>query len=157
MPNSEGSGPPSPDLIERLQKQRTWLAGFQLVVFMMWQSAYFRITPQDLQLGRAVDHVKVASYVIFALLLLAFLARSGGYGWSREIRRILNDDVTRDNRRRAFEMGFWAAVIAVLGCWVALLFKPFGAFDALHIVLSAALAAALVTFAVLERRAQADG
>ncbi|HEX3699854.1 MAG TPA: hypothetical protein VHV27_04185 [Phenylobacterium sp.] len=157
MPSPKGSRPPSSQLIERLQKRRTQLAFFQGIVFMMWQSAYMRITAGQLSFVRAVEHVNAAAYVILAILLMVFLARSGGFGWSKDVRRILNDEVTRDNRRRAFEIGFWAAMVAALACAVVQMFAPFPAFDALHIVLSAGLAGALLTFALLERRAQADG
>ncbi|THD78793.1 MAG: hypothetical protein E7812_10490 [Phenylobacterium sp.] len=154
MPDPQGSSPPSAELIERLQRRRTGLAFFQGAVFLFWQTSFFRITPKDLDVVHATNHVNVSSYAIFAVLMMVFLARSGGFGWSREVREILNDEVTREHRRVAFETGFWAAMTAALAIFIASLFRPLSAFAALHGVLSAGLAFALLRFALLERRAQ---
>ena len=155
MPDPRGSSPPSAELIERLRRRRTGLALFQVVVFMFWQSSFFRITPKDLDVVHTENHVNVSSYVIFLVLMMVFLARSGGFGWSREVREILDDEVTREHRRLAFETGFWAAMTAAFAMFIAALFQPLGAFVALHGVLSAGLAFALLRFAMLERRVQA--
>jgi hypothetical protein len=152
-----GSRPPSAELIERLQRRRTQLAFFQGVVFLFFQASYFRITPADLDVVHSTDHVAIVSYGVFALLLLVFLARNGGIGWSAEIRRILNDDATREHRRQALEHGFWGAMTAAFALYVTCLFAPLSAFSATHWIMSAGLGLALLRFAVLERRAQSYG
>src|ERR1700759_1748974 len=100
------SQPPSAELIERLQRQRTGLEFLQGAIFLIWQTSFLRITPKDLDVLHATNHVNVSSYVIYVVLMMVFLARSGGFGWSRQMREILNDEVTREHRRVAFETGF---------------------------------------------------
>jgi hypothetical protein len=157
MPADPNAERPAPELIERLQQRRTRLAFFQAAVFVMWQGSFFRLTPQDLQLTRSVEYFRVGAYLIFAILMLIFLARSGGVGWSRRIREILNDEATREHRRQAMTYGFWGAMTAAVALWIAALVRPMGAFWALHWVLTAGLGLAVFGFAFLERRAQADG
>ena len=68
--------------------------------------------------------------------------------------RLLDDEVVREHRRLACTNGFWAALAA--GVAVALIehdAPPFSAFDAARVVVSAAVMAALVSFATLELRA----
>ena len=157
MPTHPDRARPSGELIERLQRRRLQLTMFQGAVFLMWQTSFFRITPKELDFVHSPDRVTVASYVIFAVLLLLFIARSGGMTWSREIREILNDETTRDHRRRAVEAGYWAAMVVAVGLFVAALFRPLQVFVALHVVLSAGVGFALLWFIVLERRAQSYG
>jgi hypothetical protein len=157
MPTNPAGERPPAELIERLQRRRTRLAFFQAAVFIMWQGSFFRLTPQDLQLTRAVEYFRVGAYLIFAIAMMVFLARSGGVGWSRRLREILDDEVTREHRRQAMTYGFWGAMTAATALWAAALVRPMGAFWALHWVLTAGLGLAVFRFAYLERRAQADG
>lgn len=71
-------------------------------------------------------------------------------------------DIERLQRRRtrlAIFQGllFWAAVSTALGLQVLSLFEPLPAGQALHYVLTLGVGIALMTFGVLERRAQRDG
>jgi succinate dehydrogenase hydrophobic anchor subunit len=149
------SQPPSAELIERLQRRRMGLAFFQGIVFLLWQTMFFRITPKDLDVLHVTNHVSVMAYGIYLVLMMVFLARSGGFGWSREVREVLDDEVTREHRRLAFETGFWAAMTAAFAIFIASLFKPLSEFTAVHGILSSGLAFALLRFAFLERRALA--
>ena len=70
------------------------------------------------------------------------------------VARLLDDETVREHRRMACTTGFWAALVA--GTAVALIehdAPPFSAFDAARVVVSAAVMAALISFATLELRA----
>jgi hypothetical protein len=60
----------------------------------------------------------------------------------------------REHRRMSCTTGFWAAVLSSLAVATVVEFAaPLGAFDAVRIVATAAVAAALTSFATLELRA----
>ena len=149
---SDPGSRPSADLIERLQRRRTVLMLFQGLFFVIWQVSFYALH----EAGRTVDRVRIAAYFVWAVLLLAFLATGGGWAYPRAVRRILDDEGTVANRRQGMVTGFWAAMGAALGCYVMNLWKPLVGRDVMHIVLTAGVGAALLTLAILERRAQRD-
>jgi hypothetical protein len=155
MPESRRSTQPSGELIERLQRRRTRVMVAQGIFFLLWQTNYFATAPTELYAGTGANHVKVAAYLVWALVLLAFLGTGGGWWDSREVRAILNDELTRENRRRGLELGFWAAMTATVVCYAINLFIPVSTRVVIHAVLSTGVAVALLRFGWLERRAQA--
>lgn len=71
-----------------------------------------------------------------------------------EVARLLDDDGVREHRRLSCTAGFWTAVVSSLAVAMAVeLEVPLGPFDAVRMVATAAIAAALVSFATLELRA----
>lgn len=147
------SEPPSSAHIERLQRRRTRLAMVQGAFFLIWQANFFVASPH-LELVRTVDRVRVISYLVWAVLLLLFLATGGGFLYSREVRAVLNDESTIQHRRQAQTAGFWAAMLAAVGCYVAALIESYPPVYAVHAVMTAGLSVALLVFARLELRAQ---
>jgi hypothetical protein len=148
---------PSAERLEELQRKRTRLTFFQGIMFVIWQANFLVLDDKVTPAREAVSRVKIGSYLVWAVLLLAFLATGGNWWLSRQVRAILNDEVTRAHRQRATAMGFFAAMGTALGCYVVTLFEPVSGPEAIHTILSIGIATALLTFAVLERRAQADG
>jgi len=149
--------PPSAARIERLQRRRTRLMFVQGLFFLFWQVNYFATSPAELNGGNNANHVKVAAYLVWALVLLAFLGTGGGWWAPRQVREILNDEVTIEHRRRGIELGFWGAMGATVVCYAINLFEPLSTRVVIHAVLSMGVTAALLRFGWLERRAQADG
>ncbi|WP_375391441.1 hypothetical protein [uncultured Sphingomonas sp.] len=72
------------------------------------------------------------------------------------VARLMDDEAVREHRRMSCTAGFWAATTAAFA--VALIAHdapPVSAFDAARVVATAAVVAALVSFATLELRAGA--
>ena len=90
-------------------------------------------------------------------MLLLALATGGGWIYSRSVRDLANDEVTRANRDTAIAFGFFAAMVACVALYVLTLFEPLGGRDAVHVIMSIGIAAALLRFGLLERRALRDG
>jgi hypothetical protein len=71
-----------------------------------------------------------------------------------DVVRLLDDDGVREHRQMNCTAGFWTAVVSSLTISVALeLAEPLGSFDAVRVVATSVIAAALVSFATLELRA----
>jgi hypothetical protein len=69
--------------------------------------------------------------------------------------RLLDDDGVREHRRMACTAGFWAGAAAAFAVAIATEFiATITPFDAVRVVATASIAAALTSFATLELRAQ---
>src|SRR4051794_39861408 len=72
-----------------------------------------------------VDHVRVAGWVAWGAILLIILAGGGGWSQTLGVRKLLNDDVTRENRLRSTAVGFWVAMGTAAVTFVVDRYKPF--------------------------------
>ena len=71
-----------------------------------------------------------------------------------EVARLMDDDGVREHRRISCTAGFWMAVVSSLAVAITTeLSVTLGSFDAVRIVATAGISAALITFATLELRA----
>jgi len=113
--------------------------------------------PQSDDPSLAVDRVKVVAWLVWAVALLFLLAGGGALFGSKRVRALMDDETTRANRNTAYAMGFWLAVGSALGLYILTIFEAVDAREAIHIMLTAAVAGALLTFAKLERHALRDG
>ena len=134
---------------EKIGRSRARMFAVQAILFASWQGFYFGAMEGEV---RTVDTVKIWTWLVWVIALLAALATGGGLMRSRNVRALLNDELTRANRGQAYLAGFWAAMVAAIGFYVIDLFDPVEAREVIHAIVSAAIAAALITFAVRERR-----
>jgi hypothetical protein len=139
---------------ERMGRGRARIFALQAILFIGWQGLFFVGETDDRM--RAVDTVKISAWFVWVIVLLALLATGGGLMRSKAVRSLLNDELTRANRAQAYVAGFWAAMICAIGVYIMDMFDPVTAREAVHIILSAAIASAFITFAARERRARAD-
>ena len=137
---------------ERIGRWRARLFAAQAMLFLIWQGLFF-LTPPETPL-RSVDSVKIWTWLVWVGALLLLLATGGGLLRRRNLRALLNDEFTRRNRAQAYAAGFWAAAISAIGLYLIDLFDSVSAREAIHAILSASIASALITFAARERRAQ---
>ncbi|HEY0411922.1 MAG TPA: hypothetical protein VGD66_02125 [Allosphingosinicella sp.] len=139
---------------ERLGRSRARIFAVQAVLFLGWQALYFQGQAHDRV--RAVTQVKISAWLVTAILLLFLLASGGMLIRGRKVRGLLNDELTRSHRARAYAYGFWAAMGSAIGLYAVDMFEPLSARDAIHIIVSAAIGAGLLTFSLLERRSRTD-
>ena len=143
---------------ERIGGRRARIFAVQAILFLGWQALFFS-GRTDAPM-RTVEAVKLSAWFVWVLALLLMLATGGGLLGllrGRNLRGLLNDELTRRNRTIAYVMGFWTAVGTCIGLYVVEMFEPVSGREAVHIVLSAAIAGALLNFALRERRsARAD-
>ncbi|HYD38373.1 MAG TPA: hypothetical protein VEA60_12210 [Allosphingosinicella sp.] len=135
---------------ERIGRSRARLFAAQALLFLTWQAMFLSGAAEDPM--RMVSVVKTSAWFVWVLALLALLATGGGLLRHKNLRGLLNDELTRQNRTAAYAMGFWTAMGTCIGLFLVGMFEPVGGREAVHVILSAAIAAALLTFALRERR-----
>lgn len=140
---------------DRLGRRRARIFAVQAVLFLTWQGTFFLgYTAEPL---RTVDQVRVSAWFVWVVALLLMLGTGGFLLRGRGVRALLNDELTRANRAMACVAGFWAAMAAGILLYVVDMFDPVTTREALHLILSAAIATALIVFALRERRSAGTG
>ncbi|HEY1143390.1 MAG TPA: hypothetical protein VGE68_05085 [Sphingomicrobium sp.] len=138
------------EIAERLSAKRARMLPFLAVIFLAQQATYFSGAHDPV---RTVAHVKIAAWLVLSVVLLAALGTGGAWFRSKEVRELLNDEATREHRRSGLVAGFWAGSIAAIVLYAIDMFEPMSARQAVHLILTASIATALVVFGNLERRA----
>lgn len=139
---------------ERLGRRRARLFVFQGLIFLIWQTSFFT-SPVGEPL-RTVDHVKISAWLVWAVVLLVLLATGGGLFRSRAVRALLDDELTRRHRIRAYVTGFWMAVASGLALYVIGMFEDITAREVIHTILSIAIGSAIFSFGISERRGYSE-
>jgi len=140
---------------DRLVQSRARMMPALAMMFVAQQASYFTGTRMD-EGKRLVNYVAIGGWLALSIVLLAGLAGFVGFR-SAPVRALANDESTRANRAEGFRFGFMATMIAALMLYLISLFEPIGGREAIHILMTAGIAVALLRFGMLERRALKDG
>jgi hypothetical protein len=139
---------------DRLTRRRARTLPVLAIIFISQQASYFA---GEVEGGdRPVDHVKIGAWLVLSVLLLLALTTGGFWFRSREVRNLMNDEVTRANRAEALRIGFLVSMAGGIGLYVVSLFESVAGREAIHIMMTMGIAAALLRFGILERRALRD-
>ena len=139
---------------ELLSRRRARMLPPLAAIFLAQQASYFS-TPAASAV-RPVDAVKISAWLLLSVVLLAALATKGFWFHSKEVRDLIDDENTRANRNHAMQSGFLFAMGAGVCVYVMTMFEPVTAREAVHIMMSAGIATALIQWGFLERRAYRD-
>ncbi len=139
---------------ERLSRRRARALPVLGLIFLAQQTSFLTMPEQS---TRPVDHLKIGAWLVLTIVLLAGLATGGAWFRPRAVRELVNDESTRAHRQAAYVYGFWAAMGTSLGLYVVNMFEPVSGRYAVHIIVTVAVATALLNFGMLERRALRDG
>ena len=143
------------ELAERLSAKRARMLPFLAIIYISQQATFFAgEAPPGV---REVDHVKIGAWLVLSLVLLLALATNGFWFRSKEVRALIDDESTRAHRSTAMSLGFIAAMLGAMLLYFLNQFEAITAREAIHVILSLGLGAALVRFGMLERRAHRDG
>ena len=147
MPDSSSPA----ETADRLNRRRARILPV-LAAFMLIQQATFFGASGGV---RSVDMVRNSAWIVLAAVIVATLVTGGYWLQSREVRRLIDDEVTQANRSSALAWGFTVAMIAAIGLFALESFGPGQATtrEAIHIIVTAGLATALLRFGYVERRA----
>ena len=94
--------------------------------------------------------------LVLSVVLLFGLATKGFWLEPKEVRDLVDDENTRANRNEGMRWGFLFAMGSAIAIYVLTMFDVVTGREAVHIVLSFGIAAALLRWGVLERRAHRD-
>ena len=96
--------------------------------------------------------MRAVAWLVELGLAVAVLMSGGGLMLSRELRALMNDELSRANRRRAIGFGFFAGLAVMTVLYVAAGVTPIDLRAALRLASGLAVAAALGRYAMLEWR-----
>ena len=137
-----------------LSKRRARMLPALAIIYLTQQASY--ITLRSDAAHRPVDTVKISAWLVLSLVLLAALATKGFWLERRDVRAIIDDELTKANRIDAMRFGFIFAMLTCVVIYFITMFEPVNGRDAVHIVMSDGLGAALIRWGWLERVAHRD-
>lgn len=140
------------NLADRIAWGRARAATVMAVVFVTAQAVSF----PDAPLNRP-QTIHLAAWIVWAAALLFFLAFAGGLLRGAKIRALLNDETTLDHRKRAMALGFWGAIGTAALVYAISFYEPISARGGARLIITIAIAIALLRFGTLERKALKDG
>ena len=139
---------------EYLSKRRARMLPALAVIFLSQQATFF----SQMSGGEHVsaEKAKISAWLVLSVLMLFGLATKGFWLEPKEVRDLVDDENTRANRNEAMRWGFLFAMGSAIAVYVLTMFEDVTGREAVHIVLSFGIAAALLRWGVLERRAHRD-
>lgn len=140
---------------DRLSRRRARMLPILAVIFISQQASYYVGRMEDGT--RTVDHVRIAAWLALSIVLLLALTTGGFWFRPKRIRALLDDEVTRVNRTQALRIGFIATMLGAVALYFLTFFERVDGREAIHILMTIGIAAALLRFGFLERRAHRSG
>jgi hypothetical protein len=138
-----------------LSRRRARMLPALAIIYITQQASYIAIKSGPAH--RAVDQVKISAWLVLSAVLLAAIATNGFWFQPREVRSMIDDEVTRANRSDAMRFGFIFAMLTCIAIYFVTMFEPVNGRDAVHVVMSDGLGVALIRWGWLEYRAHRDG
>jgi len=136
---------------ESLSKRRARMLPALAVIFLSQQASFF----SQMSGGEHVsaEKAKISAWLVLSAVMLFALATKGFWFEPREVRDLVDDENTRANRNEAMRWGFLFAMAAAIGVYILTMFDIVTGREATHIIMSFGIAAAILRWGVLERRA----
>jgi hypothetical protein len=147
----------SPDSIveiaHRRSRKRAILFFFGTLAFVLAQALNNPFTSREEDLSLIMSRI----WLFHVVLLLACLGTGGGLLTNRRIRALVNDEVSRMHYQKSVLVGFWVAMITALSVYLLGNSLSIDARQAVYLLTTITVAAALFTFSWLEYRVTSDG
>ena len=137
---------------ERLGRKRSQVFFVLAIIFFAGQSIYFG-SPDATRDSPA----RVGAWLILVILMLFLLATGGFLLSGRRVRHLLNDESARANRIAAQATGFWDTMLSLIAVYIDSMVDPGTLNEAMHIVGTIGVVAALISFALRVLRAHRLG
>ena len=142
------------ELADRISRKRALVVGATALLFLVVQAVarpVFAVGPETMSLPR------MYVWAIHAGLLLVILATGGALLTRPAVRRLVNDEIAHAHRRTGIAIGYWLAMAIAMALFVL----PSGATltlrEAVYLIVTPSVGAALLAFSYLEFRAHRDG
>jgi hypothetical protein len=141
------------EIAHTLSRKRAWVVAAAAVMFLVAQAVNLPTAePRPEMQGLKFDF-----WALNATLLLIGLA-GGAVPWmkNRQIRALMNDEVTRSHMRSAMAVGFWTAMATAMGLYWLPAARRLDGHAAVYVIVTASVAVALLAFSWMEHRALRD-
>jgi len=135
-----------------LSRRRARMLPLLAAIYLTQQASFFLAGDGD----RTVDHVKVGAWLLLSLVLLAALTTKGFWFNRREVRDMIDDEVTRAHRGDALGWGFIVSTLTGIALYFVAMIEPVTPREVIHLIVSLGLGAAIIRFGMLEMRAIKD-
>ena len=136
-----------------LSKRRARMLPALAIIFLSQQASFFT----QVSGGHvSAEKAKISAWLLLSVVLLLGLSTKGFWLERKEVRDLIDDENTRANRNEAMRWGFLFAMASAIGIYVLTMFEMVTGREAVHIVMSFGIAAALLRWGILERRAHAN-
>ena len=133
-----------------LSKRRARMLPALAVIFMSQQATFIAQMSGE---HVSAEKAKISAWLVLSMVLLLGLATKGFWLEPKEVRDLVDDENTQANRNEAMRWGFLFAMGSAIGVYVLTMFETVTGREAVHIVMSFGIAAALLRWGILERRA----
>jgi hypothetical protein len=140
------------EIADRISRKRAQMTAFATGAFLVVQvgARPFFIRGSD------VSRLTQIFWAINVVALLLVLATRGGLVYSRRLRPLVDDEVSRSNYKTAVVAGYWVAMVAAMAVYLLQSFRNFTGQEAVYIIVSSSVVVALFAFSYLEFRAHRD-
>jgi hypothetical protein len=140
---------------EYLSKRRARMLPVLAVIFLSQQAAF--LSTVNSPAPHSAYSFKISAWLVLSIVILAALATKGFWLEPKEVRDLIDDENTRANRNEAMRWGFLFSMGGAIAVYALTLFDvTITARDAVHIVMTVGIPAALIRWGMLERRAHRD-
>ncbi len=139
---------------EYLSKRRARMLPALAIIFLSQQASFF----SQISGGEHVsaEGAKISAWLVLSVVLLFGLATKGFWLEPKEVRDLVDDENTRASRNEAMRWGFLFAMGGAIAVYILTMFDAVTGREAVHIVMSFGIAAALLRWSILEKRALRD-
>jgi hypothetical protein len=140
---------------EYLSKRPARMLPMLAVIFLSQQAAFFSTVNSTAP--HSANTVKISAWLVLSIVILAALATKGFWLEPKAVRDLIDDENTQANRSEAMRWGFLFSMGGAILVYALTLFDvSITARDAVHIVMTIGIPAALIRWGMLERRAHRD-
>ena len=142
------------ELADQASRKRAILVAVAAGFFLIIQIVTRPVFNNDPETASHLSRVIMWAVNAAALLLLLFTG--GGLLQKKEIRALVNDEVTRTHSRSAVVVGYWTSMIIAMGLYAFAGSDSFTAREAIYLIVTPSVCLALLVFSWLELRAHRD-
>jgi len=136
-----------------LSKRRARMLPALAIIFLSQQATFISQMSGE---HVSAEKAKISAWLVLSVVLLFGIATKGFWLEPKEVRDLIDDENTQANRNEAMRWGFLFAMASAIGVYVLTMIESVTGREAVHIVLSFGIAAALLRWGILEKRAHAN-
>ena len=141
------------EIADRVSRKRAKGVALAALAFVAIQVIIRRFLAAD---PGSTHQTTIDWWAVNAVALLALLATGGGLLNARNIRALVNDEVSHTHYRTAVVAGYWVAMVTAMGIYFASRDEGVTARSAAYLIVSSSVVVALLVFSFLELRAHRD-